>query len=49
MNKAFAWIVSSFNRLFNVSGKDVERLMNRCELIGQDCPREKQAIIPEGK
>lgn len=49
MNKAFTWIVSSFNRLFTVSGKDVERLVNRCEVIGQDCPGEKRAIIPESK
>lgn len=49
MNSPFAWIVSSFKRHFTVSGKDVERLMNRCEVIGQDCPGEKRAIITERK
>lgn len=44
MNSVFAWIVSSLKRHFTVSGKDVELLKNRCEVIGQDCSGEKRVI-----
>jgi len=37
LSLGLVWILFSWQRLFTVGEKDVERLMNRCEIVGQGC------------
>jgi hypothetical protein len=37
LSASLIWLLFSWQRLFAVREKDVERLISRCELVGQSC------------